>query len=429
MYSCSSINYIRIRITSLFLVIVIMSRERGAPFLGVMDRPMNTNIRIGGAGAPGMTVNQFQDRAPEFPGAALGADASGTGGWVKGMTDYYDNTTNGFSTYHCSQTFRDHQFGDTGKAQFTFGRTTPKSQKLETDQRLTGQDMYGVSILNFLMQHDPRFRRLYGRMRDGAEVMQHWNYKGVQVPEQVGLNSFEGTGAKPHASENAFVIFGRVRIPNIFLAENKRRAAHVGEGMQAHLILRRHKYVGNQAAQAEAWTPRDPVMKLNISAGPPGGPTIALRANQQTPIDNPDFDPCMMMPGFTADVAEPVIMDDDAKTGFGAQTKRIDWCMDGGNNDADDEPGQEYYWSFDPYVSETGTNPDPEYYVNSFGRGLYINVGMIYHALRGPNNYTPEQAAWAQAALYPAQRGRAYLKALNRIDVIELFVRVAPKFT
>jgi hypothetical protein len=424
-----------------------MSREAGAPFLGVLTRPVETNYRAGGMGPPGAHVNQFADRAPPFAGPSLGAgsDGGGTGGWVKGMTDFYDNTTNGTSTYHCSQTLLNHQYGDTGKGQITFGVTPPASQPLQMDQRLHGQDMYGVSILNHLLQHDPSWRRKFGAMRDSAEVMKHFNYKGIQVPEQVDLNSFEGFGSsKPYSVENGFVIFGRVRFPNIFLAENKNKPAHVGEGMQAHLLLRRHRYVGDSALREEAWKPRDPVLVQQINRDreasisraaaataaaanvrpstthPPGGP-------------DPDFDMTHMYPEFDSETSAPVeLTTNDGKKGggggFGSLTKRIDWCMDGGDGDTGEE-GQQYYWSFDPYVSELGTNPDPEYYINSFGRGLYINIGMVHHALRGPNNYTPYQAGLAQQALYPAQRNKDYLAALHSLDVIELMVRCAPKLT
>ena len=407
-----------------------MSRAH-APFLGVLTRPTETNYRAGGMGPPGAHVNQFADNAPAFPGTSIGLGMSGgTGGYVKGLTDYYDWTTNGFSTYHVSQTLGNHSYGDTGQGQFIFGRSAQPSERLESDQRLHGQDLYSVSILNYLMQHEPSFRKKFGSMTNSADVMKYWNYKGVQIPAQDELNANQGYGSKPISIENGLVISGRVRVPNIFLAENKDRADHVGEGMTVFLLLRRHPYVGDQASREESWKPKDPVL---VSRRRHNGDVSDVRspAERSQPAYAPDpvFDATLMCPGFDAETAKDVMFDDDAKHGFGTQIARMDRCMDHGDNKEEEAPGQQYYWSFDPYVSKTGTNPDPEYYVNRYGKGMYISLGLVHHSLRGPNNYTAEQASLAQKALYPAQRGTDYLIALHSLDVIELHLKMGQKFT
>lgn len=375
------------------------------PFASVLTHPVNMDYRQDGMGPPGSHVNQFADRAPAFPDL-MGAD----GGWVPGMTGHYEWVTNGSATYHCSQTLLDFVDGDTGAEQIIFGRTEPRCFPLETEKRMHGQQLFGLSQLNYMMQHDVAYRRLYGGMRNSAELLKHWNYKGVQRIKQTHIADmgFNGGQSRGYSTENAFTIFGRARLPNIWLAVNKNKG-HLSEGMHCHILVRRHRYVANAASRAASWQP------ASARVAPPA----AAAASGTKP--DPSFDMMDMWPGFDKDECDAV-----PTATFGEKVTRMDM---GTEFVTEDEPGTEYYWSFDPWVSNTGTNPDPEMYINRNGIGTYQPIGMVHHSLKGDNNHAPGKAAMAQRAIYPNERGTAYQIDLYKLDAIELHLGVGNKRT
>jgi hypothetical protein len=368
-------------------------------------------------------VNQFT--GPAFPGASMGVPgvSGGTGGYVAGQTSYYDWTTNGYSTYHCSQSLLDFQPGDTGVEQITFGRTEASTTLLDSDKRRHGQQMFGLSQWNYMMQHDRLWRKKWGSMRNAIDVMASWNYKGVQrsTQELIG-RSKDGSGhITAGTDENVFIIFGRTRMPNIWLAEDK-VSGHVGEGMHCHILLRRHRYVADDASRAATWVPRDPEARRQRAMVHEMRAAAAAAPAPPRPVGEGELrfdDTQSMFPSFDAAEGQEFIL----KPEFGEQTRRIDESLDHGNNDDKDEPGTEYYWSWDPYVSNTGTVPPPELYKNHNGTGTYIDIGMMHHSLKGSQNYSPDKCRRAREGIYPTTRGKDYQEAYYSLPAIEIHQR------
>ena len=136
-----------------------------------------------------------------------------------------------------------------------------------------------------------------------------------------------------------------------------------------------------------------------------------------------------MFPSFPVDAAGAADQVTVKAAEWGQQTRRIDEGLDFHDSEELDAPGTEYYWSWDPYVSNTGTNPNPEYYSNHNGMGMYITVGMMHHSLRGTQNYSPDKCKRAREGIYPTTRGKDYQAAYYSLPAIELHQGAQKKIT
>lgn len=322
--------------------------------------------------------------------------------------------TNSRGTYHLSQNVADWQPGDTGPDQITFLERLPPFQMNESsNMRDRSYRMYGVSIFNQKMKHDPAWRHKYGSCLHASEILRDFAYIGVQQSRQTLLNHHNTWN-----EENNFVIDGRCRMPNIWLAQAMGPSTRgcVSELNTMYMCLRRHKYEGDEAAQAGAWDSKlsnehrllAPIPRAVSNRAPPPPVHSAMTdiADLNSMMDTlVDADmtplPCKMPLALEQNVA---------KSGTG-----------------------EYYWSWDPWTSHLRENPPVCYYTGceegNLFVGDFIQIGQVTHVSKGMNNRTNSQVTLARKALYPQVRSDAYLKPLHILDEIELSIGTGRVFS
>lgn len=390
-------------------------------------------------GPGGSEARHFQDS--NFPNLSYGPmqDALKCE-WVNGGTGYYNWQTNGTSTHHSSQIMSEWMPGDNGINQLLFALTPEPGDSLETDQRLHGQHMFGLSMLNYMLRYDPDWRARFGSIRNGDELLgTHINYLGIQKVEQRAVE-VRG-GSELYTDEQAYTIFGRHSLPNIWLASGP-HGSRVTVGNSLYLVLRRHRFVEDPRRRRDA--PHDPATRsrLGIKDG-----------RKRVADDDEEEEDEMLLDGRTrkrtrpdpypenkdadrayeemyavyadastdSDVATPLSLKEGE---FGKRTTAVEQRRDWEADDKDD-PEQEYYWSFDPFVSHLRTSPDPCIYNNANGEGTPIHIGLVSHLVGdGPNDVTAEMQKTAQQGLYPTKRDKAYQQPLYKTDQVEIMVRV-----
>jgi hypothetical protein len=314
--------------------------------------------------------------------------------------------TNGRATFHLSQNVADWQPGDTGPDQITFlERLPPYLMNESSNMRDRSYRMYGVSIFNQKMKHDPAWRHKYGPCLHASEILKDFAYIGVQQSRQTLLNHHNTWN-----EENNFVIDGRCRMPNIWLAQAMGPVTKgcVSELNTVYICLRRHKYEGDEAAQAGAWDSRlsnehrllAPVPRAVSNRAPPP-PThqsmteIGDINTMITGLDDADMTPVPSK--------EPLALDNVTSKSVG-----------------------EYYWSWDVWTSHLRENPPVCFYTgcddDNRYTGDYLQIGIVTHVSKGQNNRSTAQVTLARKALYPQVRSEAYLKQLHLLDELELSV-------
>lgn len=403
----------------------------------VLTRPMDTDFRGPRLGPGGSEAAHFQDSARRMPNFSYGPmqQALHTK-WTKDSTSHYNWQTNGTSTYHSSQTMSEWEPGDNGINQLLFGMTPDRSDTLESDMRLHGEHMFCLSMLNYMMRYDPDWRAKYGSIRNGDELMNsHINFKGIQKVEQ---RDIEMRGGKNLLSdEQGYTVFGRHSMPNVWLAAGK-CGGHVGVGMSLYILARRHRFIEDPRTQRDA--PSDPATRarLGLSTKHPRPATLKrVREEEEEEIENeykrPRVDPFPANPAadnamldmyndfadpLGAAVAVPLSLPAD----FGSRVTAVEH---GRNLDDEANPAEEYYWSFDPYVSPHRTNPDPCVFNNANGEGSWIHIGQVSHLVADHlNHVTADARAQAQAAVYPTRRDKAYMTPLYGGNNVEIMMRV-----
>lgn len=341
-------------------------------------------------------------------------------GYGDDRNDYYDagvQNTNGFDTRHVAQNVSQWQEGDTAAGLPTFcERPQPGTQVF--NQRVMAYHMWGVSQFNYMMQHDPAWRRKYGSMLTGAQVMEHFAYQGVQQSQQTLLQS-------TWSEENNFYVGGRCRMPNLWLAQKNgpirgRKPGHVNELSHQYLILRRHRYTGALVADPSSWNV--PAKKRKHVANEEEPQRRAKRATLAE-IDEEPVDPLL-------EELKKLPPDDPTLNA----SKGVQFTADALEfQDVNDDKDKQYYWSWDPYVNHVGGPPPPEFYTGDAKGdphnqyvGAPLHIGCMLHAMKGPQDYTAEQTGLALRALYPKVRNADYLRPLRQLDEMEMMLRARP---
>lgn len=314
--------------------------------------------------------------------------------------------TNSRASYHLSQNVADWQAGDTGPDQITFlERLLPFQMNESYNMRDRSYRMYGLSIFNQRMKHDPTWRHKYGPCLHASEILKDFAYIGVQQSKQTLLNHHNTWN-----EENNFIIDGRCRMPNIWLAQAMGPATRgcVSELNTMYICLRRHKYEGDEAAQAGAWDSRisnehrllAPIPRAVSNRAPPPPSHASLTGVSDIEAMLNGIDDVDMTP---APSKEPLSLENTVAKSTG-----------------------EYFWQWDVWTSHLRENPPVCYYTgceeDNRYVGNYLQVGQIIHVSKGMNNRTNSQVLMARQALYPQVRSEAYLKSLRLLDEIELSV-------
>lgn len=402
--------------------------------MGAVGRAARYAHAARGLGPNHGRVNNFSERHVGLPGSTLGPPGSTTGGgFVPGVSDNMGNTTNQTITYHAQQNMADWVKGDTGNEQITFSLAAPDSLRLHPDSRMHAYQMFSLSAWNHRMKHDPSWRKQWGAKRSAADVVRDWKYRGVQKTDQALHH------ANPRLSdENAFVVAGRVTLPNYWLASATRNQGCISEGQSMVLILKRHEYHADYATKSNAWLPGVTPTSSVARKGPERGslkrkaPGDAAEPTAADPKDAARRVRARVAPSEedATDAMDAMWRPDDlvaaAALPVPAHPSLDEWQVDPiWDNGGADEDGKEYYWQWHPWVSALRTVPDPALYINATGVGMHLQIGIMSHAMRGPSNFTADQVDKARRACHPLERNDAYFKPLHELDRIELHLRVA----
>lgn len=321
-------------------------------------------------------------------------------------------TTNGRDVYHRSQQTIGYEKGDTCADVVTFAEVLHENRRRD-NMRTTSYRMLSWPILNQQLRDNPRLRKELGsilNVNDG--VRKKWRYVGVTQtkPDAIGE-----AGNWTH--EVNFIVHGRARIPNLWLAgarSNRLSHASIGELNTLYIVWTRHPYVGEVATEAEFWNPTKKRKEIEE--------TDEERLAKKTKLlGELKWDPQTQMKQLgdlemqdsqsLADVKLHVT----ATKPLSAEVAKL--------------PAREFYWRADPYVSYDGSPPPVSVYTgdplgdrdNQFV-GDVEKIGRIIHISKGPNNRTPDQVRLARQALYPDERGTGYFKPLRQLDEIEVFI-------
>lgn len=352
-------------------------------------------------------------------GAGLGAPTGGMDGgpqfnakWVKGRSNYYDGNTghtNDRSVRHYSQNISGWVEGDTAPDQLTWG--------LRPEQRVTTMttpysfQMFSWSTMNYRLKHDPEWRNFYGQFLSAAPLKRDFAFFGVQQSKQTLLNE-----KSSYNDENNFIIIGRARMPNMWLAATGDTC--IGEGASLYVLWRRHEYTGNAATTDAVWddpdanTPRTRAEILSEAKE-----AIQSRKRNLAARDDGDM--------LNVGILKPLEMAVPTKDPLD-----IDDTVNQPLKPAEGRK-KEYYWSIDPFVTYDKQAPSPTLYMgdplgdpyNHFV-GDFDHIGMVTHVLRGDNARTPTNVSRARAALYPATRSKAHLVPYFKLDCVEVMVKM-----
>lgn len=332
--------------------------------------------------------------------------------------DYYDPNvqfTNAWSTRHYAQKTIDWTQGDTFAGLPTFFQRPKDAVNIPMN---VSYRMFGVSQWNQEMANNPHWRKEWGNAPKW-KVLRDWAYVGVQQSKQTLLRD-----GVQFNEENNFFVHGRVTMPNLALAIAQN--ACVSEGDRIYMVLRRHEYLGAAAADPATWAmpPRsDPLSMVDgasLVADTPVAKAVeahsrkrAFQAAMATDLDGSvSLDQCVLAPAGNKQTVD--------LTSAGVSFEHL-------SNDplsAKRAPpaGKEYFWQWHFYTSSNRSPPrvalycddsDPD---NTYA-GDFIPLGIVTHVI-GPNTRSTSQVNHARKALYPDERGPAYLESLCRLNRI-----------
>jgi hypothetical protein len=359
------------------------------------------------------------------PGSSLNAH------WVHGKThsDFFDQGAqfaNGTATYHLAQNMSNFSPGDTCKGLPTFVERFPLAEAHDM-HRKRSYNMWGLSQLNRRLKYNKSDRLKYGsHPRLGIPLfMRDFGYVGVQHLQETDLNRVN--------QENNFVVDGRARIPNIWLAQSWGQGVSgaVRETNILWLLVRRHRFTDDDVTQPETWNAVvDPypilsngVTRASVDRRVPNAVLKARGAvdvsSSSTYWQKPSQAACTELWRGATDLFADAFSPD--------KTPAIDAVQGGLGLQPDSD---KYYISIDPWVSTNREQPPPWTYTgcvsggdpNNVYHGDFIHIGLVTHVARGPNNRTAHQTALAREALYPEVRNEEYCHALRQLDELEIMV-------
>ncbi|MDO9175007.1 MAG: hypothetical protein Q7V62_09390, partial [Actinomycetota bacterium] len=354
--------------------------------------------------------------------------------WARGLThgshtgDGIVQQTNDRGVYHLAQKTGFWQDGDTCADTITFVQRLP-SGATRDNTRLCSRHMFGITEWNRRMKHDARWRAQFGAREDAAAIKTEFGYIGVQQTRQ---DQLKATGTP--LSEVNFIVSGRARVPNIWLAcqSGAGNRKSVSELCVCYIVLTRHAYT-SEAAATDAWTDTSSSRNaadwsVNVSS-PFGRMAIDTEAPLRAAADKSaqEHAAALLPRALLRNALERMVLGLPAQTPklVGREALRVDKVPVVGAP----TKKKEYYWRADPWVSYDRSPPTPAIYCgnphgdpNNQFVGDYWHIGQVIHLSKGPSNRTPQQLAWARAALYTDVRSAAYELPLRQLDEIELFL-------
>lgn len=426
---------------------------------GVVGRPTMDTGRESRVFTDGM-VGTNTLKMP-LPGANVPGGPSMNASYARGRdgSSFYDagvQNTNGFTTYAVAQKTVSWVPGDTAPGLVTFMRR-PVNPDSFLNQRQMSYAMFGLPEQNRRLRHEHDLRVLYGSQLSSAKLQRDYACIGVQQSKQTLLNSRDN-----YNEMNNFIIRGRCRMPNLWLAQATRQG--VVELDVLYLLLRRHKYHGNDVLSAATWDDD------TRGSGNKRARTFTRRA------DGPAEDEQAIRRAFnTEEVRDQRAREKEATTQVnlrasifdrdrasdrdlelntsaevgGYAYSLFDTLVDASNtpvapavvahakdavsieSQSDQAAGRagDYYWSWDPWVSHDRQPPHPSLYSGSREgdpdnqyTGDFMHVGQLIHISKGENNPTQAQIKLARRALYTKTRSVDYYEPLRQLDECEVHI-------
>jgi hypothetical protein len=372
--------------------------------LGVLSSaPTSWGDRTPNVLPEGMTGLQHGPAGIDPPVAGPDGGFSFNGHWVTpGKADYYDGNvqhTNDRAVRHYSQNVSEWQDGDTVPDQLTWFVRPPHNPLVPGTK--VSYKMHCWSDMNRKLKNDPMWRAEFGTCKTAEHFRRTFALMGVQQSKQTILREKNSWN-----EENNFIILGRARMPNLWLAQSEGYC--VGEGASLYVLYRRHRYDGNDAADpnGDVWTGGTVGSKRKEYEG---RPTVGAYAKSNLVSALPDLE---------LDAPLPTPLKEWEPTAA-AKTPAAVAAAD------------EYYWSIDPYVTYTRQPPHPMMYTgdplgdpdNQFV-GDWDHIGTVAHVLRGNNERSARNVTRARNALYPDEPGKDHLVDYFKLDCIEVMVRM-----
>lgn len=264
-----------------------------------------------------------------------------------------------------------------GRNQFIFVSTSPRN----SGPHATGVKPYSWSMMNYLLG-TPAWRMKYcTNMKNAAELLADWSlYGAMQGDEPKWL---EGTRSRMKVFQN-FVIGGRVRVPNLWLATTTGRHNRGGVkyGHELYMLI----------VPVEMSHPLEREYEALY-----GGGTTRRRGDDDDGGDEAGAPKRQA----TGDATQP-------RPSLASFTRNTNKEL------------PNWRWVIIPYFSPTNEAPPPELYTSDDGHvGAALRIGIVTDKF-GPREVDPHDVNNARDALYPKADSDAYWKPLYSLPELEI---------